>query len=403
MVAQIFFRTIHTIFLVGIFFCCGITHAADSVVVLQPPDLSMANFLGYNIGHRPCRKGGIRLEAERLPNGKVLVHNYGHGGSGVSLSWGCAEEVVHMIEAQGVVAGTTVAVVGAGVIGLTVAHVLVEHGFMVQLYAEDFTPDVMSNVAVGVFNPDFEERFADAAVYERIKIASRMRIEGYASAGESLFAGIRWVDSYTFDIDPATVTAADHMRHVAFGDGSRSRQAKYRRQVVIDTPIYLAHLLAKLRDNPMVTVVSERFDFGAEITALPAPAIVNCTGMASRWLFNDEALYTIRGTLLYFRAQPGIDYRLASFQRGKGSSEEIDLFTSLACWRDRIIIGGSLEQNNDYFHLDQSVCQMLYANMQQLIFPDREPIPLDCAQLEPAEYSYPGVRGDALEWISEPI
>jgi D-amino-acid oxidase len=41
------------------------------------------------VGLRPCRLGGVRLERDP---GTCIIHNYGHGGSGVTLSWGCAEE-----------------------------------------------------------------------------------------------------------------------------------------------------------------------------------------------------------------------------------------------------------------------------------------------------------------------
>lgn len=47
-------------------------------------------------GQRPSRKGGIRLELEIGPKAKV-IHNYGHGGSGVTLSWGCASDVANII------------------------------------------------------------------------------------------------------------------------------------------------------------------------------------------------------------------------------------------------------------------------------------------------------------------
>ncbi len=48
------------------------------------------------VGLRPYRSPGVRLEAEA---GTRIVHNYGHGGSGVTFSWGCAREVVERVEA----------------------------------------------------------------------------------------------------------------------------------------------------------------------------------------------------------------------------------------------------------------------------------------------------------------
>jgi D-amino-acid oxidase len=49
--------------------------------------------LEHVVGLRPGRSA-VRLEAEHLDGGGVVVHNYGHSGAGVTLSWGCAEEAV---------------------------------------------------------------------------------------------------------------------------------------------------------------------------------------------------------------------------------------------------------------------------------------------------------------------
>jgi D-amino-acid oxidase len=55
------------------------------------PRLHGVAILGHRVGLRPCRPE-VRLESEPLGGG-VLWHNYGHGGAGISLSWGCAGEV----------------------------------------------------------------------------------------------------------------------------------------------------------------------------------------------------------------------------------------------------------------------------------------------------------------------
>jgi D-amino-acid oxidase len=48
------------------------------------------------VGLRPFRKSGVRLERDQLLDGRTVIHNYGHGGSGFTLSWGCAREVVDL-------------------------------------------------------------------------------------------------------------------------------------------------------------------------------------------------------------------------------------------------------------------------------------------------------------------
>jgi D-amino-acid oxidase len=49
--------------------------------------------LAERVGLRPFRKSGVRLQRDRLRDGRTAIHNYGHGGSGFTLSWGCAEDV----------------------------------------------------------------------------------------------------------------------------------------------------------------------------------------------------------------------------------------------------------------------------------------------------------------------
>ncbi len=60
------------------------------------PRLREAAVLEHKVGLRPGRPT-VRLEVERPVIGKLLVHNYGHGGAGVTLSWGCAAEVVRLV------------------------------------------------------------------------------------------------------------------------------------------------------------------------------------------------------------------------------------------------------------------------------------------------------------------
>ena len=64
----------------------GIVSEAARVLGIERPDV-----IGERVGLRPYRRSGVRLERERLIDGRTVIHNYGHGGSGFTLSWGCAE------------------------------------------------------------------------------------------------------------------------------------------------------------------------------------------------------------------------------------------------------------------------------------------------------------------------
>ena len=75
----------------------GIYPAATERIVIEcskalgidPPTV-----VGERVGLRPFRRSGVCLRRDQLADGRTLIHNYGHGGSGFTLSWGCAEAVL---------------------------------------------------------------------------------------------------------------------------------------------------------------------------------------------------------------------------------------------------------------------------------------------------------------------
>ncbi|WP_419999620.1 FAD-dependent oxidoreductase [Streptomyces boninensis] len=60
------------------------------------PAVRDARVLDHRVGLRPWRPS-VRLETEPLPGGRLCVHNYGHGGAGVTVAWGCAEEAAGLV------------------------------------------------------------------------------------------------------------------------------------------------------------------------------------------------------------------------------------------------------------------------------------------------------------------
>src|SRR5688572_11768732 len=94
-------------------------------------------------GLRPYRASGFVVRREALGD-KALVHNYGHGGAGITLSWGTSKLATDLglPGHQG-----PVAVIGSGVMGLSTARLVQEAGFPVTLYAAALPPDTTSNIA----------------------------------------------------------------------------------------------------------------------------------------------------------------------------------------------------------------------------------------------------------------
>ncbi|MEY2496650.1 MAG: D-amino-acid oxidase [Verrucomicrobiota bacterium] len=61
------------------------------VLDIRPPEV-----LAERVGIRPFRSSGVRVERAQLRDGRAVIHNYGHGGAGFTLSWGCAREVLRL-------------------------------------------------------------------------------------------------------------------------------------------------------------------------------------------------------------------------------------------------------------------------------------------------------------------
>ena len=98
-------------------------------------------------GLRPFRSSGFLVKNEPL-GGKTVIHNYGHGGCGVTLSWGTADMAAKLaLETL----YREAAVIGCGVVGLTAARLLQDRGFTVTIYASDLPPNTSSDVAAGAF------------------------------------------------------------------------------------------------------------------------------------------------------------------------------------------------------------------------------------------------------------
>ena len=78
---------------------CTVDPAATAQIVAECSrvlEIDEPDVLAERVGLRPFRRSGVRVERAQLRDGRVLIHNYGHGGSGFTLSWGCAEAVARI-------------------------------------------------------------------------------------------------------------------------------------------------------------------------------------------------------------------------------------------------------------------------------------------------------------------
>ncbi len=282
------------------------------------------------VGLRPHRPSGFVLQAEKL-DAKTVIHNYGHGGAGLSLSLGTGALAADIaLQHQ----DRTAAVLGSGAVGLGTARQLQRRGFDVTIYTMALPPDTTSNKAWGGFTPTSGLLSDDptpewTAQFRKSAESSYRQLQ--LMAGRRRY-GVSWVDAYnTLEDLP---TEADQGE---FGDAAllapelrTGRDILYpgehpfptpyatrRPTIRIEPSIYLDAMLAEFRQFGGGIVI-RKFDDPRDLTTLEESIIVNCTGLGARELFGDEELVPVKGQLTFLVPQPEVTYRYGCMPRSDG-------------------------------------------------------------------------------------
>src|SRR5687767_14100304 len=121
----------------------------SSALGLAVVDASWDRVLRTVVGLRPHRESGFVLAARAFAD-KLLIHNYGHGGAGMSLARGLGSMAAELALAS---SARRAAVIGCGSIGLCTAAELQRRGFAVTIYAAALPPDTTSNLSQATFTP----------------------------------------------------------------------------------------------------------------------------------------------------------------------------------------------------------------------------------------------------------
>lgn len=266
-------------------------------------DLSPECLIGYTAGLRPFRAPTPRLELEVLGS-QTILHNYGHGGSGITMCWGSAQEAVNLL-APHLRPETSVAVLGAGAIGLCSAVLLHRAGHRVRIYTRDLPLNTTSAVAGGLWGPTYVGSTEDpheAEQHDRIlRHTWKTFLELDAARYGVVEAPMYETDNraYALDAMPPGLTAPpQRLEQMPFSGDLGPGQVSL--TLLIETPKFLSALEAELRDGG-VEIMEQTFEGPTDFSNLPERALVNCLGLGAREVCEDSKLLPIRGQLALFQ------------------------------------------------------------------------------------------------------
>jgi len=363
----------------------------DKVPPLAPIRAEFDGLCRITVCTRPFRAQGPRIEAERLGD-KLVVHNYGHGGSGWSLSWGSGTVALERALAGRDPSQTDIAVIGCGALGLTSAILAQRAGARsVTIYAKDRTSETRSFNATGSWTPDSRVALTKAAPaafagqWERMTRTSWHYYQSFLGLpGTPVEFSDRYYlsDPHPRDAEQEKRAQTEALGFAVYSDRIRdilpesedlpagshpfpTQWARRRSEMLFNITAYVHQLTEDFQLNGG-KIVHREFHSPSEFADLPQPVILHSTGYAAAALFGDNSLTPIRGQIAWLIPQPEVNYglyfdRLSVLSRRDGIVIQPNLQGEATGWN-------STNEEPDHAAAEAGIRQLqnLYARMQSL-------------------------------------
>ncbi len=321
---------------------------------LAPVRAERNRVIRTTVGLRPYRPSGFLLRAERFDQ-TTVVHDYGHGGAGISLSWGTGKMAAAIALEH---PDRRAAVVGCGAVGLAAARQLQRRGFEVTIYAAAVPPNTTSNMAYAGFTPgawaveDTLRTPAWDAQFREAAETSFLEFQWLVGKGY----GVSWIDRYTLTdtapreptgggvrrIEPLVPTRLESGRFV-LGPGEHPFPSAYairRNTIRIEPSIYLDAVLRDFLEFGGRLEI-HRFSEVRQLVELEENIVIHCTGLGALDLGGDPELMPLKGQLTVLVPQPEVGYSVSAST--SGAPEGVRGLGMLPR-RDGIVLGSTAER-----------------------------------------------------------
>ena len=290
---------------------------------------------------RPFRVKGPNLDVEHIGD-TMIVHNYGHGGSGWSLSWGSANVAVQKAMS---VSPKEIAVVGCGIVGLSAAITAQRAGAKVTIYAREVFHRTRSVRANGSWTPDSRIALTEQAgpqfgpLWEQMARYSYKTFRYYMGLPER---PVDFADQYRLsdtpfereneEVDPAKGTYAStgmpqqNAEFARYSDrisdltprpeilpeGATPFPVKYvtRQEIMFFNFGSYGHILMNEFFGLGGKLEIREFHHPSELAQLKEKVVINCPGYAAKDMWKDKYMIPVRGQTGWLIPQPEVNYGL---------------------------------------------------------------------------------------------
>ncbi|EGR34736.1 hypothetical protein IMG5_002690 [Ichthyophthirius multifiliis] len=309
----------------------------QKVIKLPIPEINFSKILGQKSGLRPYRKGGVRIEEQKIQN-KLFFHNYGYGGAGISISYGYTKLLFAKFDTKySSDIQKEVAIIGAGYAGLYTAIECAKSGYKVTIYADNFvhnhqnTPQdlhlqakqqITSQVGAGLWCPLTYDYDSSEEIKERHNLCSRISYDYYKNLIQRgshkgiSFKKIITVNhlegnkDYSYKRNIVNGIIDDYEEVLITFNGVDMAQGEIFTTILIEGDIFLNELVNECKKYGVIFINQHFESLDQIIQIIPQKFIFNCSSMSSRKFFQDENLVPIKGQLVVLEKINNVDFFL---------------------------------------------------------------------------------------------